>query len=438
MTINKILASKSVAEEKYQVADSIDYQHQVIGLKNIVNSTQNITLIGIVGNYGIGKSVMLNSYKEQNVSNEGAVWIHFDAWKYPNRDNLWEGFVLDFVRQFAPAEFKKVQAKIDGTKNKSLTTLIKNAPSVGTIAITGNIALAPLGDKLGNLLASFTASSPAKRVFEIQEIIATLIISDKEKRRIYIEVEDADRADQAGIYFIETLSHFMRTLHDYKGFSKGTEIKIFVPIARTSFFGDEGRQQAYVKALDVVEFFEPKVLSLSNFLRNLLDDDLLNTPRYLEYFEQWCMELVYHRSKTIRDLKFILRNADIRFSHLIANGARPDPAIVFMLESQKYMFKDDVNNFKAIKAALNTAREVEMDKLLKAIANKRSYSEWKQVQESSLINTRENANSKVHFYDPMRDIHNMNLIFAPDAETDTIIPTYQYSKYYLPLFYIEG
>lgn len=428
-----MLTTKNAAEENYRVKDLIDYGKNVIDLHSVVNQTTNIVLIGVVGPYGVGKSVMLNAYQEQYLSETPSVWIHYDAWKYPNRDNLWEGFVLDFVRQFAPAKFDEVKKAIDGEKGKAKTKLVKNAATAGTIAITGNLAFAPLGDKLGNLLAHFTETSPAKRVFEVQEILAELIIKDPLKRRIYIEVEDADRSGQAGIYFIETLNHFLKNLNEYEGFRASTEIKVIIPIARQSFY-DKDDQQAYIKALDVMESFNVKPKSLKTFIRAVINNDILDTANYEECFTLWTEELLIARNKTIREVKFIIRNAESKFQKMIAAALHPDPLIVYMIESQKFLFSGDALNLDEMRQNRNTVGEGLMDTLIKAVSTGSSYSHIEQAKKD--IHNSDFRN-KVDFYAKEFDDRHLDIKFEGNRATNTITAQYKMGKYWLPYYYLE-
>jgi len=53
----------------------------------------------------------LNQIK--NKYSENSKWFEFDAWKYPERANLWENFVLEFARQINKEIFDKTMKQVD-------------------------------------------------------------------------------------------------------------------------------------------------------------------------------------------------------------------------------------------------------------------------------------------------------------------------------------
>lgn len=55
----------------------------------------------------------------------------------------------------------------------------------------------------------FLHTSPAKRTFEIQKILLEQFSNIPEKK-LFIIIEDIDRSGDSGIYFLETLSHFLK------------------------------------------------------------------------------------------------------------------------------------------------------------------------------------------------------------------------------------
>lgn len=111
--MKSMLKNVKLVEENYKIEDLFNFDPYVQQLKDIVESTSDIALIGVVGEYGTGKSVMLEKYRSTTTTQEER-WIHVDAWKYPDRRDLWEGFVLEFAAQLNPTEFSKVLKNIDG------------------------------------------------------------------------------------------------------------------------------------------------------------------------------------------------------------------------------------------------------------------------------------------------------------------------------------
>jgi|GEM_PF-976311 len=318
-----LLRDAKAADEDYRVKDLLNYGDKVSALGVKVENTPERALIGIVGEYGIGKSVMLNKYREHNASDsKKTVWIHFDAWKYPDRSALWEGFVLDFVEQYNNPLFESMRRIIDGEPVTKMDGVIE-----------GSLEMIPVvGKGLGKIFTQFTATSPAKRVFQIQKIFSDLLSDELRRpkpRRIYIEIEDADRSGIPGINFIETLSHFLRNFP-----VEGIEIKALIPIARLSF-DDEINQRAYVKALDIVIDFEVTARDMSTFVETIFNKQITDKEDYKKYIVDWCQRLLSVYNLTPRQIKFIIRGAEATFQTLRSESYSPDPLLVLLFESSK-------------------------------------------------------------------------------------------------------
>mgnify|MGYP000739341905 CR=1 FL=1 len=314
-----------VLNETYKTEDLLDFNDYIKNLRSMVDAGIPRCLVGIVGAYGTGKSVMLENYRKQLEREH--VWIHIDAWKYPDRSDLWEGFVLDFTRQVNPKYFKKVLAKLDGTSKDSQKTLLK------TLSVGAGF-LVPGSDKVIDKLTYFARTSPAKRIFQIQDIFKGLLKDiDKE---IYIVIEDADRSGSAGIYFIETLNQFLKEL------DVQNKVKVLIPIAETSFNGDDN--QAYVKALDYIQFFDIENRSLEKFVDELFIRELTTDSMKRNHILETLQRLLNENGLTYRQLKLVIRNADLRHLALESRGLNSDPRVVLGIESSRFITQTKNSN----------------------------------------------------------------------------------------------
>lgn len=93
-SMQTMLSDSKFLVEDYKTEDLFSFDVHVDSLKSKVETIPNKSLLGIVGNYGMGKSTLLEKVHDK-FDNDNVIWVHFDAWKYPERTNLWEGFVLD-------------------------------------------------------------------------------------------------------------------------------------------------------------------------------------------------------------------------------------------------------------------------------------------------------------------------------------------------------
>lgn len=325
-----IIKNYDIIQDDCKVEDLLDFSESIDQFTKKLNSIERSSIVGLIGKFGSGKSTMLYQIKNSS-DEEKQKWIDFDAWKYPERKDLWEGFVLDFADQVG--EKKKVKGKIDGKDTKS--RLIGASTDLLTIII----------DKLPNLgfmekfLEIFRAS-PAKRVFEIQEILKQLVNS--QKKEISIIIEDIDRSGDAGIYFLETLKQFIR-----EGKFENRIIAI-VPI------GDENfsiNYELYLKCLDYIEYFNPKFTGLSKFVRSIFKEDLLKskysypdisihstefdcTGQVSTFFDEL---FKLKKGMTIRTLKNIIRESDLNYISQVLDGHRPDWRVTLCFQASKYL-----------------------------------------------------------------------------------------------------
>lgn len=337
------------------------------------------------------------------------MWIHFDAWKYPDRSNLWEGFVLDFVHQYDEDLFEPILKMIEGTNG-----------SLGKAMTKGAVSIVPIvGKGLEHVLAHFTATSPSKRVFEIQSILQELLRT--EKRRIYIVTEDADRSGAAGIYFIETLNQFL------KNFPVNIEVKVFIPIAKKSFNSPE-QHDSYIKVLDIVEHFSLTSRDMEKFVKTVFNPDILQIANYEHYLIEWTQRLMNVFGLTIREVKFILRNSEIRFQKLLQKNHAPDPMVVYLLESSRLLSLSagsDVFLYDNIVEARRIPHDTEIARFIFAIG-----------QDTTLDNIIANLNAASPPVLFQGDILFDAPITAANERTLTALPIQDNQKYRLPSFYV--
>lgn len=304
-------------KEDHKVDDLLDFSESIRYLSNKLDSIIKASLIGFVGGFGKGKSTLL--YNLSKKRNDGK-WIEFDAWKFPDRKDLWEGFVLDFARQIDKETFDRVRNSVDGKTNNDKKALIR---TIASIPLPGFPAI--------KNLTHFFETSPARRVFEIQEILMK-IIKEKADRDIFIIVEDIDRSGDLGIFFLETLKQFIKNLEVDK------KIIIIVPISDKSYYEN---QDSYLKCLDYIEFFNYPCPKLYNFMEKIIVEENIKDPIQKRQMTSF-LESIFSLSPepSIRTLKIILRKADINFQNQQKDGMDPDWRVSILFEASKYFYID--------------------------------------------------------------------------------------------------
>lgn len=320
---NGFIKNYDLIQEDCRVDDLLDFSESIDDFTQLMETVQTPAIIGLIGKFGCGKSTML--YQIQKQKQDSVHWINFDAWKYPERRDLWEGFVLDFADQVG--DKNKALKRIDG-KEKSIGKTIAKAIG-GTVSGLGGIAA----------IAELFESSPATRVFQIQEILLKII--NGLDKPMHIVVEDIDRSHDRGIYFIETLKQFLRD-NNLK-----QDVIVVVPISDESY---DSNKSSYLKCLDYIEFFNPKISGLDKFVEAIISESCLadefrkagdiielygKTKK--EQIASFCVEILKQPDVTIRHLKTILRSADVAYMAQSADGHSPDWRVTICFEAATYL-----------------------------------------------------------------------------------------------------
>jgi len=359
--IKGFIQNYELVKETDKTEDLLDFSTMIELFAKRLNTAKSPALIGLVGKFGIGKSTMLHQIRQQREQRE--IWIEFDAWKYPDRNGLWEGFVLDFADQIGKKG--KVLRKIEGKSSV--------APVVDVITdIADMLGSIPGFSVIDKLFKQVFKSSPAKRVFQIQQILAKLINS--QDRDICIIIEDIDRSGDAGIYFLETLRQFLR--------SNEFEKKIIgiVPISDSKY---SENFDSYLKCLDYFEFFKPPRAKLEHFIDRVIDESLFQGKKYLpnNHTPIWTgehrktqiasfFEYLMHTQPdiTIRVIKNILRKADLNFINQSEDGHEPDFRLSILFETAKYVkTSKSYSHFDAFRKTHNIAKDTVFGAFLWAI-----------------------------------------------------------------------
>lgn len=322
---------KELLEETSKLDDLLDLSVQSGQLASRIDKLDGAFVLALVGPYGSGKSTMLNRIMSEREEG-GEHWVEFDAWKYPDRKDLWEGFVLELAKSISPDAFEEATNKVEGKENSDVMTVMSLLSKIPGLAVLEG-------------LNTFLETSPARRVDDIYEIL-TEQISCLDKN-LFVIVEDIDRSGDAGIFFLETLKQFLRDTD----FNK--KVAVIVPIANENY---HEYIESYLKCIDYFEFFENNEITFDAFVDAIFDPDLF-TKNMVDEFNQerrWTgrhrrtqtisfLEELYRSYSyvTMRLLKLILRKADLVYRQQKADGHQPDFRVTICIEASKYIYVTD-------------------------------------------------------------------------------------------------
>lgn len=320
------ISNKKFVAETSKTEDLLDFSREIENLEKISEEMNEPTVIGLIGKFGSGKSTMLFQLR----NNLKGFWLDFDAWKYPDRKNLWEGFVLDIAEELGDKE--SIRKKIDGASKKPakelITTIAKGIHLVPLLKVVAPVIERTIGDATNY----FLSESPITRVYQLQNLLTSLF--NQVGKDIYIVIEDIDRSQDAGVFFLETLKQFLGNLETKK------RVIVYVPIGTKNFvkYRDE-----YSKCIDYLEDFYPNN-GLKHFIETVVKDMNLDTPHDVaisqvsSFFEQLMRENT--EQITMREIKRILRQANERYIKMEKKSLKPDWRVVLAVESMRIVFND--------------------------------------------------------------------------------------------------
>jgi hypothetical protein len=330
LKLNKIMEkgfvkNEDLLKETHKVDDCLGFESLIENFSKKVFNIDKPSIFGLVGPFGSGKSTML--FQMQKKMEDSAKWINFDAWKYPDRQDLWEGFVLDFAKSISPDEFKNVDKKIKGKQNDDKKTLIKVLSRIPGFAVLDG-------------LNHFFETSPARRVDEIQGILTDQI--KKSNEDLFVVVEDIDRSGDSGVFFLETLKQFISNL------KTNNKIIVIVPMSDVSYYE---KFDSYLKSVDYFDFFQPAELKLDKFVDEIFDNTLFEgqlkrkdnnriiwtgearRAQTISFLQGLFKE---HKEMSMRLLKLIIRKANLVYINQMEDGHEPDFRVTLCFEVAKY------------------------------------------------------------------------------------------------------
>jgi hypothetical protein len=275
--------------------------------------------------------VLLDIHKN---SPKNQQWIFFEAWRFSNRDELWDSFVIKVTSKLTNKSEARVASKFDGRQINWFWIIV--LPLAIALVLTGfsypaynmfhdtggfsesylkyaasTILSASIFIGLGIFINSLSHGSPLSRTFQLEDHLKNLL--EKYDQPIILVLEDIDRTGHDGAVFMETLHEFVRS---NKSIFKHPMI-IVAPQSQLSFDAlDSDRMKRLEHSLKVYDekiYFGAKIDEKS--LNNLFDGIELNTKykKYKPTMKRVAWELSYYFSKdqlTIRMLKHALREVD--------------------------------------------------------------------------------------------------------------------------------
>lgn len=334
--------------------DFFDFQSKAKNLYNSLKSDMAPTVTVLIGDYGTGKSVLLNEVRKltkQSKTSEKSKWVFFECWQYPDKRDLWEALILELVAEIDGKnldEEAKNYSDIKNWRDKLVEFLSDAKAALGTLvgaAIVYWLVFNSATDEVKNILMAVTVATVLVLLASLQVLIkpqtkSTISrLSDykselektirKYQGPLYIVLEDVDRAGELGRRFFETVSHFVKS----DKFAK-KNIKVIVPI--TGMDEVEGRplRDSIDKASDNILFFSTRY-DCEQFITEIFSKEFLDEPTKLLITST--VNPLLGNSISVRKMKHLFRNALTKHRRLLNKDLGSQLAICIAVEFSKHM-----------------------------------------------------------------------------------------------------
>lgn len=359
----KLFSKLSYLEEKPSDIDALGYQDEITHVKTRIDrlvKKGKHSIVAYLGPFGVGKSTILSEVRKQS-KNYG--WVTFEMWRYSNRNELWDAFVIKLASELTSRKDESdIADEVEGTALNvferpmlfvwvlcvlaGLTVLSfvawNSFNSEGRFweayfkyavpTILPVLILVGLGWFLQ--LNFITNKRPLRRVFELENILFRTVKGMK--KPLVVVVEDVDRSSEDGAIFLETLNHFLGKLT-----SKSKPIVVIAPQSAQSF--SKSDDQTYKGLETALKIYDEKIYfnsSVSDESIVKFYEDLGVDPAWKGQITQATQAIIsaHRKAFTIRLLKHALREV-VQFSEM---NTDINPVIALAIILSRYVEVPDI------------------------------------------------------------------------------------------------
>lgn len=370
MKSTKVFENVQLLDERPGDKDIFNLKELVSGIKTRLArqvKARRSSIIPVLGPFGTGKSTILNQVQNE-CSNY--TWLNFELWRFANRQEIWDGFVIQLAAKLEKKDELELADEIDGTVN--IQRSVKVQALIALFLLAGAYVMSwllwillqgastfdiftraflkysfPVFVSIG-LLGSLGVlvyktrptkeAKPIRRVFELEEILIKAL--KKSKQPIVVVAEDVDRAGDEGIVFLETLTSFMNTHRDDGSLNQS--LIVLAPQSKDAFDAlEHGGMNGFERSLKIYDepiYVEPNwdkkhIEALYDALKTNKDhkEHLINATEILTSS--------YRGSISMRLLKHALR--EVSAFQEVFPAAKPEIALSVIMS--RYIVVSDMS-----------------------------------------------------------------------------------------------
>lgn len=308
-------------------------------------------LVAYIGAFGSGKSTVL---KKLDGDYEP---LHFDIWRYANREQIWAGFVIETISYLEGTDKTQITREIKGETAQE-RWLDKNRGRAIAYVLLGWLTVSwllwvALFENQNQIALLFKAilkysisipfvllafigitsitrkKQPLEQVFELENRLNQAL--ERYDMPLIVIVEDVDRAGEEGLVFMETLRNFIEKHKERQLIVIAPQDNTFLDILSTDRLQNFERS---LKIYDSILYYPASSLRTDNAKKIIQSAKIKG--EYVDAMNAAIMEIVprYPRQLTTRLFKLILRQVD----EFVDTYPSANPAIVFILMSAKLMY----------------------------------------------------------------------------------------------------
>lgn len=355
---NVLFAKQTLLEERPSRVDALGYDEEINRVKMRIDrliGKKKHSIIAYLGPFGVGKSTVLNEVCKQSGD---YTWLTFEMWRYSNRNELWDAFVIMLAAKLSS---RKDESDIaDEVEGATLNFFEKPLVFIWVLCVlAGLTALSFVAWNSFNSEGQFweayfkyaaptilpvlilvglgwflqlnfiTNKRPLRRVFELENLLLRTIKGAK--KPLVVVVEDVDRSSEDGAIFLETLNHFLGKLT-----AKSKPVIIIAPQSAQAF--SRADDQEYKGLETALKIYDEKMYfnsSITNESIARFYEDLETDPAWKSQMVQATQIIVgaHKNAFTIRLLKHALREV-VQFSDM---NSSIDPVITLSIILSRYV-----------------------------------------------------------------------------------------------------
>ncbi|MFP3375825.1 P-loop NTPase fold protein [Bacillus sp. SIMBA_069] len=233
-------------------ADKLNRSEFAIRLAKSVNSwkEEESIVIGIYGEWGSGKTSVLNLMQEEFNTKQDTILVPFNPWYFKDEEQL--------ILQFFNKLITEVEKNFFGEKSKLITNIKAYSQKITSVTLRMGVVNFSFKDFLGN-------KEESNDIFSLKKIIEEQL--EMENKRIVVLIDDIDRLDDKEIHSVFKLVKAIADFN-YTTYILAFDEEIVARVLSTQYSGKQ--------TIDMGQSFLEKIIQVPLYLPPIDQIDIQN------------------------------------------------------------------------------------------------------------------------------------------------------------------